>query len=203
MNKSLEEIMIGELKELGDRKAKRMILGSMQGPHAIINNQEKIILSSTNYLGLASHPRLIERAQQTLSVWGAGNASGPRICGVTELHKQLERRLAKLLDADDALLYSSAFNANNGLVPCIMKEKDVIFSDELNHASIIDACRLSKAKTIVYPHSDTKELEHMLNNSNDYRLKMIITDGVFSMNGDLAPLPDLLDLARELDLHSY
>ena len=189
--------LANELTALGDKRAVRNILGSMQGPRAILNGREVIIMSSTNYLGLASHPKVIEGAKQAVDALGAGTASGPRICGVTSLHRQLEERLAKLLRAEESVLYNSAFQANVGLFPCIAREGDIIFSDELNHASIVDGCRLSRAETKVYKHTNMKQLEEMLQVSGQYGLRLIITDGVFSMDGDLAPLHDLLDLARK------
>lgn len=195
----LKQRLAGELASLGDKRAVRAILGSAQGARAKLNGREVIVLSSTNYLGLAGHPEVVRGAVTASETWGAGTASGPRICGVTTLHRDLETRLARLVGTEEAVLYSSAFQANVGFLACVPRQGDTIFSDELNHASIIDGCRLSKAATRVYRHNDLKHLLELLRSEKSEGLRFIITDGVFSMDGDLAPVPDLLEICGSHD----
>ena len=153
------------------------------------------MLSSNNYLGLADHPKLAEAAREGLRRYGCGTASVRFICGTLDIHRELEERIAEFVGADDALLYSSCATANEGLIPALMGEGDLICSDALNHASIIDGIRLSRANRHIYPHRDIKALEEGLERHKDAGLKMVVTDGVFSMEGDLAPLPEMADLA--------
>ncbi len=177
-------------------RIRRKLLQRMQGARTSVDGQEVIVFASTNYLGLASHPQVVAAAHQALDEWGVGTAAGPRICGVTTLHRQLEEELAQQLQVEAALLFNSACMANMGVIPCLAQENDYIYSDAYNHASIIDGCRLSKAATKVYQHNDLQELEALLHEGPDEGLKFIITDGLFSMDGDTAPLPELLTLCR-------
>src|SRR5213076_130055 len=154
---------------------------------------------ANNYLGLADDPRLIAAAKEGLDAWGFGMASVRFICGTQSVHKNLESRLSAFLRMDDTILYSSCFDANGGLFETLLGEEDAIISDELNHASIIDGIRLCKAKRFRYKHSDMAELEKALQEAKGSRLRMIATDGVFSMDGDTAKLPDICALAERYD----
>ncbi len=201
----LSEFRINEMKnELRAIEEKgllgvRRILSGPQGPQAILDGKETIILTSTNYLGLSSNPELIGESQKALHEYGGGLSSGPRICGVTDLHLEFEDYIAKFNKTEKALLYSSCFNANIGVLTALAGKNDVIFSDELNHASIVDGCRLSGAKIEVYPHLDLDYLKDKLKLSASYDKRLIITDGVFSMEGDIAPLPEFIEIARQYD----
>ncbi len=161
--------------------------------------REVINLCANNYLGLSSHPRLIEAARQGLEERGFGMSSVRFICGTQDRHKELERRIATFLGLDDAILFSSCFDANLGVFEALLGEEDALFSDELNHASIIDGIRLCKAERHRYKHLDLRDLEHHLRQTLNKRLRLIVTDGVFSMDGDLAPLEGICDLAEEYD----
>src|SRR5207245_2020013 len=143
---------------------------------------------ANNYLGLASHPALVEAAHEGLRRYGYGMASVRFICGTEDVHKQLEGAVARFFNKDDAILYTSCFDANTGLFETLLDEEDTILSDELNHASIIDGIRLCKAKRFRYAHADMSELEHGLQEAASSRLRLIATDGVFSMDGGLARL---------------
>ncbi|MBI2881501.1 MAG: glycine C-acetyltransferase [Candidatus Tectomicrobia bacterium] len=171
------------------------ILESEQGPRVRMNGREVIMLSSNNYLGLADHPRLKEAACEGVRRYGCGTASVRFICGTMDVHRELEGKIAQFLGAEDALLYSSCSAANEGLIPALMGEGDLVCSDGLNHASIIDGIRLSRARRHIYPHRDLDALEEGLRANADAGLKMVVTDGVFSMEGDLAPLAEMADLA--------
>jgi glycine C-acetyltransferase len=173
------------------------ILESEQGAKVVMDGKEIIMLSSNNYLGLASHPQIKEAAQEGIRKYGSGTASVRFICGTMDIHKELEERIAKFLGLEATLLYISCSAANEGLIPALMGKGDTIFSDELNHASIIDGIKLSKAERKIYPHRDMAALEKFLKETKNNGLQMIITDGVFSMEGDLAPLPDIIRLSKE------
>lgn len=175
------------------------VITSPQGTEITTDRGETINLCANNYLGLANHPALVAAAEDALRVHGYGMASVRFICGTQELHKTLERRIAAFLGTDDAILYSSCFDANGGLFETLMGPDDVILSDALNHASIIDGVRLSKAGRQVYAHGDMADLDAKLEAARGARFRLIATDGVFSMHGDLAPLPALCDLAERHD----
>lgn len=164
---------------------------------------EIIILSSNNYLGLSNHPAVVKAGHDALDRFGAGTASVRFICGTFTIHEELERALADLVGTEASLTYVSCWNANEALIPTILGPEDIVISDQLNHASIIDAVRLaksiSKCQTAVYAHSDLDDLKAKLEAARDRRTRLIMTDGVFSMEGDIARLPDLLQLAREHD----
>ena len=160
---------------------------------------EVLNLCANNYLGLANHPTLVAAAHEGLDRWGFGMASVRFICGTQDLHKQLEGAISAWLGKDDTILYSSCFDANGGLFEVITNEDDVIISDELNHASIIDGVRLSKAGRLRYRNRDMAELEAHLQASSGARRRVIATDGVFSMDGYLAPLDEICDLADRYD----
>ena len=154
---------------------------------------------ANNYLGLANHPALVQAAHEGLNRYGYGMASVRFICGTQDLHKQLETALARFFGKDDAILYTSCFDANGGLFETLVGEEDAILSDELNHASIIDGIRLSKARRLRYHHADMADLEHSLKEARENRLRLVVTDGVFSMDGDMAPLREICDLAERYE----
>jgi glycine C-acetyltransferase len=164
---------------------------------------EVVILSSNNYLGLCDVPDVVQAGKDALERWGAGTASVRFICGTFTIHRELEAALASFVGCESALTYVSCWNANEGLCPTVLSEPDFVISDQLNHASIIDSVRLAKAITkcqsAVYQHSDMKDLEEKLRGAGKARRKLIFTDGIFSMEGDIAKLPDLAELARKYD----
>ncbi|MGH7646105.1 MAG: glycine C-acetyltransferase [Gemmatimonadales bacterium] len=164
---------------------------------------EVVILSSNNYLGLCDVPEVVAAGKAALDRWGAGTGSVRFICGTFTIHRELEAALARFVGCDSALSYVSCWNANEGLCPTLLGEQDIVISDQLNHASIIDAIRLAKAitkcQTAVYRHSDMADLEDRLKAARDARLRLVFTDGVFSMEGDIARLPDIVALARRYD----
>ena len=175
------------------------VITSPQGTAIATECGETINFCANNYLSLANHPQIVATAEEALRTHGYGMASVRFICGTQDLHKQLERRIAAFLGTEDAILYSSCFDANGGLFETITGPDDVIISDALNHASIIDGIRLSKAQRKVYQHADAADLEAKLREGMDARFRVIATDGVFSMHGDLAPLPEICDLAERYD----
>jgi glycine C-acetyltransferase len=164
---------------------------------------EVVILSSNNYLGLCNVPEVVQAGKAALDHWGAGTASVRFICGTFTVHRELEQALARFVGCDSSLSYTSCWNANEGLCATILGESDWVISDQLNHASIIDSIRLAKAitkcQTAVYKHSDMADLEEKLRGAGNARRKLIFTDGIFSMEGDIAKLPDLAALARKYD----
>jgi glycine C-acetyltransferase len=179
-------------------------LAAPQGPRTIMEGRgEVLILSSNNYLGLSAHPDVVRAGREALDRFGAGTGSVRFICGTFTVHRDLEAALARLVGCESSLTYVSCWNANEGLCPALLAEQDVVISDQLNHASIIDAIRLAKAitkcQTAVYKHSDMADLEDKLRAARGARTRLIFTDGVFSMEGDLARLPDILALARRYD----
>ncbi len=188
---------LDEARRAGKWKELRYLASPMQ-PHArLADGRDVLILCSNNYLGLSAHPEVVRAGKEGLDAFGAGTASVRFICGSFEAHRVLERELAGFFKKEAALTYVSCWNANEGLVPTLCRAEDAIVSDELNHASIIDACRLSKAKRFRYAHSDMKDLEEKLKEAraSGARNVLIITDGVFSMEGDLADLPGIAALA--------
>jgi glycine C-acetyltransferase len=174
-------------------------LDSKQGPEITVGGRTVLNFCANNYLGLAGNPDLIAEAHKTLDEYGYGTASVPFICGTTELHKRLERAVAKFLGMDDAILYSSCFDANTGLFETLLVEGDAVFSDELNHASIIDGIRLCKAERFRFKHADMTDLEQQLASAKTARRKLIVTDGVFSMDGDTAKVSEICDLAQKYE----
>jgi len=164
---------------------------------------EVVILSSNNYLGLCDVPEVVEAGKRALDQYGAGTGSVRFICGTFTIHRELEAALARFVGCESSLTYGSCWNANEGLCPTLLGEQDIVISDQLNHASIIDAIRLAKTitkcQTAVYRHSDMADLEERLKAAKDHRLRLIFTDGIFSMEGDIAKLPDIAALARQYD----
>jgi len=201
---------MGQLQdELADFKKqgvyKRLnYLDSPQGPRVRMEGRgEVVILSSNNYLGLCAVPEVVQAGKVALDRWGAGTASVRFICGTFTVHRELEDALARFVGCESSLTYVSCWNANEGLCPTVLSEPDIVISDQLNHASIIDSIRLAKTitkcQTAVYKHSDMADLEDKLRAAGKARRKLIFTDGIFSMEGDIAKLPDLVDLARKYD----
>jgi glycine C-acetyltransferase len=173
------------------------ILESEQTPRAVFDHQSVVNLSSNNYLGLTTHPKLREAAIDAARRYGAGSGSVRTIAGTMELHMELERRLAAFKNVEAVVVFQSGFTANAGTVAAILTKEDVVISDELNHASIIDGCRLSRAAIKVFPHKDVEAARRVLKDLPREQRKLLITDGVFSMDGDLGALPALCDLAAE------
>jgi glycine C-acetyltransferase len=186
------------LKETGLFKEEKEIL-SPQGSDIRTSAGETINFCANNYLGLANHPEIIESVKKGLRERGFGMASVRFICGTQDVHKQLEKKISEFLSTDDTILYTSCFDANGGLFETLLGAEDVVISDELNHASIIDGIRLCKAGRKVYKHGDMADLEQRLKENNAARYRMIATDGAFSMHGDLAPLPHICELAERFD----
>ncbi|TYS11735.1 glycine C-acetyltransferase [Bacillus subtilis] len=174
-------------------------LESMQGPSVTVNHKNVIQLSSNNYLGFTSHPRLIKAAQEAVQQFGAGTGSVRTIAGTFTMHQELEKKLAAFKKTEAALVFQSGFTTNQGVLSSILSKDDIVISDELNHASIIDGIRLTKADKKVYQHVDMSDLERVLRKSMNYRMRLIVTDGVFSMDGNIAPLPDIVELAEKYD----
>ena len=189
---------LDDLRGKGLYKRERQLQGP-QGSAIRVGDREVINFCANNYLGLANHPAIVEAAHEGLRQYGYGMASVRFICGTQDLHKKLETGVARFLGKDDAILYSSCWDANGGLFETILGEEDTILSDELNHASIIDGIRLCKSKRYRYKNCDMADLEKGLKEAKDSRLRMIATDGVFSMDGALAPLKDICDLADRYD----
>jgi glycine C-acetyltransferase len=189
---------LADLKSRGLYKRERFLQGP-QGSAIRVADHEVINFCANNYLGLANNPAVVEAAHEGLRRYGYGLSSVRFICGTQELHKQLEGALARFLRKGDAILYTSCFDANGGLFETLLSEEDTILSDELNHASIIDGVRLCKAQRSRYRHSDMTELEKGLQEAKSSRLRMIATDGVFSMDGDMARLADICELADRHD----
>ncbi|MBI4617437.1 MAG: glycine C-acetyltransferase [Planctomycetes bacterium] len=185
---------LGEIRAAGLYKNERVI-ASPQGARIRVAQGEVTNFCANNYLGLSSHPEIIRAAKEGLEKYGYGLSSVRFICGTQEIHKELEKKIASFLGTDDAILYSSCFDANGGLFETLCGEEDAIISDALNHASIIDGVRLSKAKRLRYAHSDMAELEKCLGEAAGCRRKLVATDGVFSMDGDVARLADIAQIA--------
>jgi glycine C-acetyltransferase len=191
-------------EELNEMKAngtfrKLVPLESEQGSKVVINGKEVIQLSSNNYLGFTSHPRLRKAALEAVEKYGAGTGSVRTIAGTFKMHEELEKKLAKFKHTEAALVFQSGFTTNQGVLSAILTAEDVVISDELNHASIIDGIRLTKAARKIYKHVDMDDLERALKESQNYRKRLIVTDGVFSMDGNIAPLPDIVELAEKYD----
>ncbi|MGB8538214.1 MAG: glycine C-acetyltransferase [Acidobacteriaceae bacterium] len=190
---------IAEIRSGGLFKQERVIAGPQQPEISVANGTTVLNLCANNYLGLANHPAVIEAAQNALHEWGYGLASVRFICGTQSIHKQLEGRLSEFLGTEDTILYGSCFDANGGLFETILDAEDAIISDELNHASIIDGVRLSKAAKFRYRNGDMDDLELKLKEAGKARHRLIATDGVFSMDGYIARLQTICDLADEYD----
>ncbi|MEW5883672.1 MAG: glycine C-acetyltransferase [Armatimonadota bacterium] len=208
MNRTLQDWLAEQLQSLKDQhlyKVPRILQTPAQG-RVRMDGKEVVNLSSNNYLGLANHPKVRQAAMEAIERWGVGAGAVRWIGGTMEVHDELERRLASFKQVEAVLVFQSGFTANSGTIPTLMVEGDVIISDELNHASIIDGVRLSnaeyrKSEGWVYKHKDMNHLEEILKRANEkgFQKKMIVTDGVFSMDGDIAPLPAIVELAEKHD----
>ena len=187
-----------EIRSAGLEKPERLITTPQR---SIVGVAERDVLNlcANNYLGLADHPAVVEAAREALDRWGYGMASVRFICGTQEVHKELEAALTEFLGTEDTILYSSCFDANGGIFEALLDERDAVISDALNHASIIDGIRLCKAKRFRYANRDMDDLERQLRDSAESRFRMVVTDGVFSMDGYMAPLPQICDLAERYD----
>jgi glycine C-acetyltransferase len=187
---------LAEVREAGLYKSELEIT-TPQGAHVHVTGRGELLnLCANNYLGLANHPEIVEAAREALDRWGYGMASVRFICGTQALHRELEERLSEFLGTDDTILYSSCFDANGGLFEALLDENDAVISDQLNHASIIDGIRLCKARRLRYANGDMDELEARLEEASDARRRLIATDGVFSMDGYLAQLDRICELAE-------
>jgi glycine C-acetyltransferase len=187
-----------EIRSAGLEKQERVLMGP-QGSVVSVMDRDVLNLCANNYLGLADHPAVLAAAKQALDRWGYGMASVRFICGTQEIHKELEAALTNFLGTEDTILYSSCFDANGGIFEALLDENDAVISDALNHASIIDGIRLCKAKRLRYANRDMDDLERQLKDSAGARFRMVVTDGVFSMDGYLAPLPEICELAERHD----
>ncbi len=184
-----------EIRTAGLFKTERVLSTPQDAQVRVGAGTEVLNLCANNYLGLADHPELIAAAKEALDRWGFGLASVRFICGTQEIHKQLEERISAFLGTEDTILYGSCFDANGGLFETLLGAEDAVISDELNHASVIDGIRLSKARRLRYRNRDMEDLEEQLRASRDARRRLIATDGVFSMDGYIAPLKEICDLA--------
>jgi glycine C-acetyltransferase len=201
MNASFAKRIAAELEEIkasGLFKTER-IIASAQGAEITVGGRKVLNFCANNYLGLSSHPKVTEAAKQAIDVRGYGMSSVRFICGTQDIHRELERKLSTFLGTEDTILYAAAFDANGGVFEPLFGEQDAIISDELNHASIIDGVRLCKARRLRYKHNTTEDLEQQLRTAQDARSRIIVTDGSFSMDGTIAQLDKICDLADQYD----
>ncbi|TCC43122.1 glycine C-acetyltransferase [Kribbella sindirgiensis] len=190
---------IGEIRDAGLYKSERVITSPQQALISVATGNDVLNFCANNYLGLSDHPEVVAAAKEALDRWGFGLSSVRFICGTQQIHKDLEGALSNFLGTEDTILYSSCFDANGGLFETLLGAEDAIISDELNHASIIDGVRLSKARRYRYKNRDMADLEAQLKDAADARYRLIATDGVFSMDGYVAPLDEICDLAERYD----
>jgi len=200
MDASVREFLSTELEQIREQglfKEEWPILGE-QGPEIQVEGRDDPVLNfcANNYLGLSGHPELVAAAHQALDDWGYGMSSVRFICGTQALHLELEKKVASFLGMEDAILYAACFDANGGVFEPLVGKDDAIVTDQLNHASIIDGVRLCKAQRFVYAHADMADLEAKLKEAQSARFRLLVTDGVFSMDGDIAPLPGICELAE-------
>src|ERR1044071_5968138 len=190
---------LAEIRSQGLYKTERIITSPQESHIGIAGGRQVLNMCANNYLGLADHPALIAAAKQALDSHGFGMASVRFICGTQDIHKELEAALSKFLGTEETILYPSCFDANGGLFETLLSEQDAVISDELNHASIIDGIRLCKAQRFRYKHNDMADLEAQLQSAQDARFRLIATDGCFSMDGTIANLATIVDLAQKYD----
>jgi glycine C-acetyltransferase len=199
MDEAFHEFLGGELSAIRDQGLwkEEWPLLAQQGPEIRVAGRPEPVLNfcANNYLGLSGHPDLLAAAHRALDQWGYGLSSVRFICGTQALHRELERKAAAFLGMEDAILYAACFDANGGVFEPLLGEPDAIITDRLNHASIIDGVRLCKARRLLYEHADMKDLEARLREAAGARFRLVVTDGVFSMDGDVAPLADICELA--------
>src|SRR5215475_8028093 len=200
MNTSFLQTELKNLRDKGLYRSLRRVEGD-QGSTLLIDDREVINFSSNNYLGLASHPALRAAAREAIDRYGCGSGASRLISGNMELHEKLEERIARLKGTETALVFNSGYQANTGLLSCFVGEGDTIFSDALNHASLIDGCRLARARAVVYPHRDVERLEKELRTVANKGRKLIVTETLFSMDGDEAPLAEIVELAERFAAH--
>lgn len=193
------ENQLNEIREAGLYKNERVIESPQEAHIKVTGDKSVLNMCANNYLGLSDHPAIVEAAHRALDDWGYGLSSVRFICGTQAIHKELERKISEFLGMEDTILYTSCFDANGGLFETILSEEDAIISDELNHASIIDGVRLCKAQRFRYKNGDMNALEEKLKEASSARTKMIATDGVFSMDGYIAKLDEICDLAEKYD----
>lgn len=190
---------LSEIREAGLYKRERIITSPQGANVHVSTGEDVVIMCANNYLGLSSHPLVIQAAKDTLDTHGFGMSSVRFICGTQDIHKELEARIAEFYGTEDTILYAAAFDANGGVFEPLFSEEDAIISDELNHASIIDGIRLCKAQRYRYKHSDMADLEEQLKKAQAQRFRIIVTDGVFSMDGDIAKMDQICALAEKYD----
>lgn len=192
-----------ELEEIEARGLLRKpkLVGGPIGPRVVVEGRDTLLFCSNDYLGLADHPAVKQAAKRAIDEHGAGAGASRLVAGTLPIHRELEAALARLKGTEAAIVFGSGYLANIGTIYALTKKGDTIYSDELNHASIVDACRLSRADIRVFPHTDARSLETMLAGDDDGGRKLIVTDGVFSMDGDIAPLPELVRSASEFDCY--
>lgn len=190
---------LAAIQEAGLFKHERIIVSPQQAEIKLDSGQTVLNFCANNYLGLSNHPALIQAAKEALDTHGYGMSSVRFICGTTDLHKTLERKIAEFFGTDDTILYAACFDANGGVFEPLLGEEDAIISDSLNHASIIDGVRLCKAKRFRYQNADVKDLEAQLIAAQDCRFRIVVTDGVFSMDGNVAPMDKIVELCKKYD----
>jgi 8-amino-7-oxononanoate synthase len=188
---------LDELKERDLYRRMRLVSGP-QGPRVLLDGRPVLLLCSNNYLGLADHPRVREAAAEAAMRWGVGAGASRLVSGNMTVHRRVEEQIAEFKGSEACVLFGSGYLANTGVISTLAREGDVVLSDALNHASIVDGCRLAKARTFIYDHCDMEHLEWGLREAAG-RASLIVTDGVFSMDGDVAPLPEIVELARQYD----
>ena len=194
---------LSDVESAGLFKKERIITTPQGADVSVSSGEEVVIMCANNYLGLSSHPDVVQASKNALDTHGFGMSSVRFICGTQDIHKQLEQKIASFYGTEDTILYAAAFDANGGLFEPLFSKEDAIISDELNHASIIDGVRLCKAHRYRYKHSDMADLEKQLIEAQNQRFRIIVTDGVFSMDGDIAPLDEITKLAREYGAMTY
>jgi glycine C-acetyltransferase len=201
MFESMRSHLVQQLQEIRDAGLEKpeRVIESPQGATVAVDERQVLNLCANNYLGLADHPEVVRAAKEALDRWGYGMASVRFICGTQEVHKELEAALTEFLGTEDTILYSSCFDANGGIFEALLDERDAVISDALNHASIIDGIRLCKAQRLRYANRDMDELEKQLRESAGARFRLVVTDGVFSMDGYMTPLREICDLADRYD----
>ncbi len=190
---------LGDIREAGLFKSERVIESPQEAHIKVTGDRSVLNMCANNYLGLSDHPAIVEAAKKGLEEWGFGLSSVRFICGTQAIHKQLEEKISAFLGTEDTILYTSCFDANGGLFETVLGEADAVISDELNHASVIDGIRLSKAQRFRYKNGDMGDLEAQLQTASSARFKMIATDGIFSMDGFIAKLPEICDLADKYE----
>ncbi|MFC1672366.1 aminotransferase class I/II-fold pyridoxal phosphate-dependent enzyme, partial [Planctomycetota bacterium] len=190
---------IGEIRASGLYKNERIITSPQAAKITVEGDRQVLNMCANNYLGLASHPEVIQAARESFELWGYGLSSVRFICGTQAIHKELEGALTEFLGTEETILYTSCFDANGGLFETLLTNEDAVLSDELNHASIIDGIRLCKAQRFRFSHGDMADLEEKLKEAAPARFRLIATDGVFSMDGDIARLDEICDLADKYD----